>query len=107
MASVVNANETNFHDEVLTGGQAVLVDFWASWCGHCSRLAPVMDELAQEIGDKVKVVKVNVDENRGLAQKYGVMGLPTMIVFKDGEQVEKLTGYMPKDTITAKIGKVI
>ncbi len=107
MANVVNANENNFQEEVLDAAKPVLVDFWAPWCGYCTRLAPVMDELAEEMSDQIKIAKVNVDESRSLAQKYGVMSLPTMVVFKNGEQVEKLTGYMPKANIAAKVEKVI
>ncbi|HWR43289.1 thioredoxin [Sporomusa sp.] len=107
MANVVNANENNFQEEVLDAAKPVLVDFWAPWCGYCTRLAPVMDELAEEMGDQIKVAKVNVDESRSLAQKYGVMSLPTMVVFKNGELVEKLTGYMPKANIAAKVEKLI
>lgn len=107
MASVVNANENNFQEEVLESAKPVLVDFWAPWCGYCTRLAPLMDELAQEMQGQIKIAKVNVDENRSLAQKFGVMSLPTMIVFKEGEQVEKITGYMPKANIVAKLEKVI
>lgn len=107
MATVVNANENNFQEEVLDAAKPVLVDFWAPWCGYCTRLAPVMDELAQEMNDQIKVAKVNVDENRSLAQKYGVMSLPTMIVFKEGEQLEKITGYMPKANIAAKLEKLV
>ncbi|WP_425060761.1 Thioredoxin 1 [Sporomusa carbonis] len=107
MATVVNANENNFQEEVLNAGKPVLVDFWAPWCGYCTRLAPIMEELVQEMGDKIQVAKVNVDENRSLAQKYGVMSLPTMIVFKNGEQVEKMMGYMPKANIVAKLEKLI
>ncbi|QDR80372.1 thioredoxin [Sporomusa termitida] len=107
MANVVNANENNFQEEVLDATKPVLVDFWAPWCGYCTRLAPVMDELAEEMSDQIKIAKVNVDESRSLAQKYGVMSLPTMVVFKNGEQVEKLTGYMPKANIAAKVEKLI
>ncbi|CVK17752.1 thioredoxin [Sporomusa sphaeroides] len=107
MANVVNANENNFQEEVLDTAKPVLVDFWAPWCGYCTRLAPLLDELAEEMQDQIKVAKVNVDENRSLAQKYGVMSLPTMIVFKDGDQLEKITGYMPKPNIVAKLEKII
>lgn len=105
MATVVNVNGNNFQEEVLDVAKPVLVDFWAPWCGYCTRLGPILDELAQEMSDQIKVVKLNVDENRSLAQKYGVMSLPTMIVFKNGEQLEKLTGYMPKANIVAKLNK--
>lgn len=107
MANVVNTNENNFQEEVLDTAKPVLVDFWAPWCGYCTRLAPLLDELAEEMQDQIKVAKVNVDENRSLAQKYGVMSLPTMIVFKDGDQLEKITGYMPKPNIVAKLEKII
>lgn len=107
MANVVNANENNFQEEVLDAAKPVLVDFWAPWCGYCTRLAPVMDELAAEMSDQIKIAKVNVDESRSLAQRYGVMSLPTMVVFKNGEQVEKLTGYMPKANIAAKVEKLL
>jgi len=103
MASVMNANESNFQEEVLDSNTPVLVDFWAPWCGYCSRLSPVLDSFAAEAGDKIKIVKVNVDENRSLTQKYGVMSLPTMIMFKNGEPGEKLLGYMPKESLSAKI----
>jgi len=103
MSTAANVNESNFQEEVIEAGKPVFVDFWAPWCGYCQRLSPIIDELAADMGSKVKVVKVNVDENRALAQKYGVMSLPTMILFKDGDQVEKMMGYMPKPNITAKI----
>lgn len=101
--SAENVNESNFHEEVVEADKPVLVDFWAPWCGYCQKLTPVIDELSGEIGDKVKIVKVNVDENRTLAQKYGVMSLPTMLLFKNGDQAEKLMGFMPKSAIAAKI----
>jgi len=105
--SALNVNESNFQEEVIEAGKPVLVDFWAPWCGYCQKLTPVIDELAGEISDKAKVVKVNVDENRALAQKYGVMSLPTMLLFKNGEQVEKMMGFMPKSAIAAKISPQI
>lgn len=107
MATVVNANENNFQEEVLDSVIPVIVDFWAPWCGYCTRLAPVLDELAQEMDNRIKVAKVNVDESRSLAQRYGVMSLPTMIVFKSGDEVEKIMGYMPKTNIAAKLEKIV
>jgi thioredoxin 1 len=103
MAEIGSVNEKSFQEEVIDSDKPVLVDFWAAWCGYCSRLSPVIEELAADMGDKVKFVKVNVDENRSLAQKHDVTGLPTMILFKNGQAVEKLTGFMPKANIAAKI----
>lgn len=103
MSNALAVDEGNFQQEVMDAGKPVLVDFWAPWCGYCQKLTPVLDELAGEVADQVKVVKVNVDENRALAQKFGVMSLPTMILFKDGQQAEKMMGFMPKTAIQAKI----
>jgi thioredoxin 1 len=103
MAEIGSVNEKNFQVEVMDSEVPVLVDFWASWCGYCSRLSPIIEELATDMAGKVKFVKVNVDENRSLAQKHAVQGLPTMILFKNGQAVEKLTGFMPKANILAKM----
>lgn len=103
MVSVIHVNEENFQREVVDSKIPVLADFWAPWCGHCTKLSPVLDELASDMGDKIKVVKINVDENRALAQKFNVMSLPTMILIKDGEKIEKLLGFMPKSAISDKI----
>jgi len=103
VANAIDVNEANFQEEVLEAGQPVLVDFWAPWCGYCKRLAPILDDLAGDLAGKVKVVKVNVDENRSLAQRHGIMSLPTMVFFTNGEAGEKLIGFMPKDTIKAKL----
>lgn len=107
MANVIHVNEENFQSEVMESKVPVLADFWAPWCGHCTKLSPVLDELAADLGDKVKVVKISVDENRSLAQQYSVMSLPTMILIKDGEKVEKLLGFMPKTAISDKISSVL
>jgi len=103
MSNAMDVNDANFQEEVLDADTPVLVDFWAPWCGYCQRLTLVLDELAGETGGKYKIVKINVDQNRSLAQKYGVMSLPTMILFKNGDQVEKFMGFMPKANIEAKI----
>ncbi len=107
MANVIHVNEENFQSEVMESKLPVLADFWAPWCGHCTKLSPILDELAADLGDKVKVVKISVDENRALAQQYSVMSLPTMILIKDGEKVDKLLGFMPKAAISDKISSVL
>lgn len=107
MSNITNTGESTFQDDVLEAKSPVLVDFWAPWCGYCTKLSPVLDEVASELGDKIQIVKVNVDENRSLAQKYGVMSLPTMIVFKNGEPGERLMGFIPKANLTAKLNPLL
>jgi thioredoxin 1 len=92
-----------FAQEVLQAELPVLVDFWADWCGPCRMLAPVLDEAAQELEDQVKVVKVNVDEEQDLAGEFGIMSIPTLILFKKGEAVETMAGCMPKRDLVARI----
>lgn len=94
----------NFESEVLKSDIPVLVDFWATWCGPCRALAPTIEELATELDGKVKVAKINVDEERDLAQKYNVMSIPTLIVFKNGEVAETAVGTRPKEDIISLIG---
>lgn len=94
----------NFDAEVLKSDIPVLVDFWASWCGPCRSIAPVIEELATELKSKAKVAKINVDDERDLAQKYNVMSIPTLIVFKNGEVAERAVGARPKEDIIALLG---
>lgn len=89
----------NFEEEVLKSSIPVLVDYWATWCGPCMMLGPVLEEIAEEYEGKVKVGKVNVDEQMELAQNYGISNIPTMILFKDGKAVNVEVGYMPKAKI--------
>ncbi len=100
-------NSNNFQNEVLESDQPVLVDFWAPWCGPCKMLGPVLEELAKANDSRLKVVKVNVDENPDLAQQYEVMGIPALFLFKDGEVVDSFTGAMSKQVLTEKIDKYI
>ncbi len=84
--------DQNFEAEVLKSDKPVLVDFWAVWCGPCQMMGPIIEELAKEVGDKYKVGKLNVDENRETASKYGIMSIPTLIIFKDGKAVKQFVG---------------
>jgi thioredoxin 1 len=102
MAELVKVNEATFQDEVLDSSQPVMVDFTAVWCGPCKMLDPVVKELAEDWADKVKVVKLDVDDNVNLAMQYQVMGVPTLMLFINGQPSQRITGYQPKDRIVAK-----
>jgi len=103
MKSTIEVNETNFETEVLKSNQPVLVDFWAPWCGPCKMIAPVLEEIATEQAGRAKIVKVNLDENPGLAQKYGVQAIPTLLYFAGGEVKEMSVGAGSKRSIIAKL----
>ena len=99
------ATESNFKDEVLDSPQPVLVDFWAEWCGPCKMIAPVLDELATEYGGKIKIAKVNIDENQNLAAQYRVTAIPTLLVFKGGQVTEQMVGAKSKRDLKASLDK--
>ena len=102
-AMEITLTKTNFEAEVLKSDKPVLVDFWAPWCGPCRMLAPALAEIAAEKGDKIKVGKVNVDENPELAAQYGISGIPAMLLFKDGKVVGTSVGFKPKSELEAFI----
>ncbi|MFB5282270.1 MULTISPECIES: thioredoxin [Peribacillus] len=101
--AIVNATDQTFAAETNEG--VVLVDFWAPWCGPCKMIAPVLEELDSEIAGKAKIVKVDVDENQETAGKFGVMSIPTLIVLKDGEAVDKVVGFQPKEALAELLAK--
>ena len=107
MAKSEIVNKDNFNVMVLGSSTPVLVDFFANWCGHCQKLLPLLDEVAVAMDGKLNVVKLNVDENRDLSKKYEIKGLPTMILFKDGSELDRLIGFMPKDKIIDKVSAKI
>lgn len=105
--SVVNTTDASFEADVLKSDTPVLVDFWAEWCGPCKMLAPVLDEVANEMGSTVKVVKVNIDESPETPSQFGVRGIPTLMVFKGGELVSTKVGVMPKSALEEWVKSVI
>ncbi len=105
--SIVEVNDSNFDQDVLKSDKPVLIDFWAAWCGPCRALAPIVDELAEAYQGKVKVAKMDVDRNSATPMRYGVRGIPTLLVFKGGQVKEQIVGYVAKEQIQKALDKHI
>jgi thioredoxin 1 len=103
MSNAIAVTEQTFEGEVLKSPIPVLVDFWATWCGPCKMIAPILEDLAGEYQGKLKVLKLDVDENGGVAAKYSVMSIPTLGIFSKGELIERIVGYMPKEQLKKRI----
>ncbi len=106
-SSLLHVNDKSFSSEVLQSDLPVLVDFWATWCGPCKSIGPVVDELAKEYAGRVKIAKLNVDENPATPSQYSVRGIPTLILFKGGKVLEQIVGAVPKTRLVAMIEKAL
>lgn len=102
-AKTFEVTKANFQTDVLGSDKPVLVDFWAEWCGPCKMIAPIVEELSEEYADKMKVGKLDADVHQEILMQYGIMGIPTLILFKGGEAVERVVGYKPKEQLLEKI----
>ncbi len=101
------ATDQNFRTEIVESDKVALVDFWATWCGPCMMLGPVIDELANDYEGKAVIAKLNVDENPGIAAKYGIRSIPSLLLFKNGQVVDQILGVLPKNQISKKIDELI
>jgi len=106
MAEII-LNESNWEEEVIKSNIPVMIDFWAAWCAPCLIISPVVEEISNEYGDKIKVGKLNVDENPSIAGRYSIMGIPTILFFKDGNIVDQVVGAVPKRILEEKVKKIL
>jgi thioredoxin len=105
MSNVIAVTESSFRSTVIDSDKPVLVDFWAQWCGPCKKLSPIVEQVAEELGDKVLITSVDVDSERALGAMFQIMSIPSLLIFKDGEKVDELVGLRPKSDIVAKLEK--
>ena len=104
---ILEVTDANFDQEVLQSEQPVLVDFWAVWCGPCKAIAPIVEGVATNYAGKIKVAKVNVDQNGATPSRYGIRGIPTLLFFKGGKVADQIVGYVPQDVIEAKVQRLL
>lgn len=105
--AVGKTSDASFDSDVLKSAEPVVVDFWAEWCGPCRMIAPALEEISGQVGDKVKIVKLNVDENPNVAAKYGIMSIPTLLLFKNGEIADRQVGAAPKQKLAQWINAAV
>ena len=107
MSTPLNITDDQFESEVLKSDIPVIVDFWATWCGPCKMIAPILEEVAGEYGEKVKIVKIDVDSNSQTAAKHNIMSIPSLLFFKNGEVVDQVVGAIPKAQLTARLDNIV
>ena len=105
MSNAIDISDDNFDSEVLKSDKPVLIDFWAEWCGPCKVLGPVIDEVAEDYSDRVKFVKLNIDNNPSNTQKFGIRGIPTLLLFKNGEKIDTSVGVLSKSELPSFLDK--
>ena len=107
MSEIIEFTDSNFEEEVLKSDKPCLVDFWAEWCGPCRMVGPIVEEIASEYGEKLKVGKLNVDQNGQTAAKYGIMSIPSLLIFHQGKVADQIVGAVPKKQFVERIDKIV